>query len=114
VPGNIGKANTQGIETGLHGAYGRDIYWKVSYVYQDPRDGVPGSRLPYVPSHRATGRINYAPCKYVNLHAALLWTGPRPRSQGETRGEMPSYFTADLAVTFRNIYQEFRDTGGRA
>jgi outer membrane cobalamin receptor len=104
---NLGKANTQGIEAGIRGAYGNSLHWKLSYIYQDPRDGVTSKRLPYVPNHRATGSINYAPCKYVNLHADLLWTGPRMRSEGETRAEMPAYFTADVAITFRNFIRNF-------
>jgi iron complex outermembrane receptor protein len=100
---NIGKANTQGVETGIRGSHFGNLRWKLNYSYQDPRDEITNNRLPYVPAHRATGSINYAPCKYVNLHTDLLWTGPRPRAQGETRGDMSSYFTADLAITFRNF-----------
>lgn len=104
---NLGAADTQGIETGIRGAYGNSLHWRFSYVYQDPKDGITGSRLPYVPNHRATGSINYAPCKYVNLHTDLRWTGPRPRARGEARAEMPAYFTADFAITFRNFIKNF-------
>jgi outer membrane receptor for ferrienterochelin and colicin len=104
---NFGKADIQGVETGLRGAYGSSLAWKMSYVYQDPRDGVTNKRLPYVPSHRTTGSINFAPCRYVNLHADLLWTGPRPRADGESRSGMPAYFTADIAVTFKNLIRNF-------
>jgi iron complex outermembrane receptor protein len=104
---NIGKANVQGIETALRGSYGGKFTWRLSYVYQDPRDGITKDPLPYVPNHRINCSLNYAPLKYVNLHTDLLWTGPRPRAAGETRAEMPSYFTADLAVTFRNFIKNF-------
>jgi outer membrane receptor for ferrienterochelin and colicin len=102
---NIGKTETQGVEMGLNGAYGSDLYWKLNYAYQYPRDANTGQRLPYVPSHRASGSINYAPTKYVNLHSDVLWTGPRPRDKGDSRSEMPAYATVDLAVTLKNFFK---------
>ena len=102
---NIGKTTTQGIELGLSGAYGTDLYWKAAYAYQDPRDDITGRRLPYVPSQRASGSVNYALTKYANLHTDVLWTGPRPRAQGDTRPEAPAYTTVDLAVMLKNFYK---------
>jgi iron complex outermembrane receptor protein len=100
---NIGKARVQGVETGIRGSYFNGLSWKLSYAFQNPRDGMTNQLLPYVPQHRAKGSINYSLNRYVNLHTDLLWTGQRPRAQGDTRTEMPSYFTADLAVTFKNF-----------
>jgi iron complex outermembrane receptor protein len=100
---NIGKAITQGIEFGVNGSYESDIYWKLSYAWQDSCDGDTKKPLPYVPAQRAKASLNYALNKYVNLHTDLLWTGVRPRAEGDTRSQMPSYFTADMAVTFRNF-----------
>lgn len=104
VNANIGKSETQGVELGLNGAYGADLYWKLNYAYQDPRDANTDQRLPYVPSHRAGGSINYAATKYVNLHTDVLWTGPRPRDKGDSRPETPAYATVDLAMTLKNFY----------
>lgn len=104
VNANIGKSETQGVEMGLNGAYGPDLYWKLNYAWQDPRDANTDQKLPYVPSHRASGSINYAPVKYLNLHTDVLWTGPRPRPQGDNRPEMPDYTTVDLAMTLKNFY----------
>ncbi|GAM09078.1 iron-regulated outer membrane virulence protein [Geobacter sp. OR-1] len=103
VNANIGKSETQGVEMGLNGAYGANIYWKLAYAWQDPRDANTDQRLPYVPSHRASGIVNYALTKYLNLNTNVLWTGPRPRPQGDKRPEMPSYTTVDLAVTLKNL-----------
>jgi len=102
---NIGKTETQGVELGANGALGTDLYWKLSYIWQNPRDVGNNKRLPYVPSQRASGSINYALTKYLNLHTDLLWTGPRPRDTGDTRPEMPSYTTVDLTATFKNFYK---------
>ena len=105
VNANISKAETQGVEMGLSGAYGGDLHWKTTYAYQDPRNATTNTRLPYVPSQRASASINYSPVKYLNLHTDVLWTGPRPRDTGDSRPEMPSYTTVDLAVTLKNFYK---------
>lgn len=105
VNANVGKTETQGVELGLNGAYGSDLYWKLNYAWQDPRNAKTDRRLPYVPSHRASASVNYAPTKYVNLHTDLLWTGPRSRDTGDNRREMPDYTTVDLAVTLKNFFK---------
>ena len=103
VYANIGKNITQGGELGVNGSYEKDFYWKLSYAWQEPRDAITNKPLPYVPAQRAKASLNYALNKYINLHTDLLWTGVRPRVEGDTRAQMPSYFTADMAVTFRNF-----------
>lgn len=105
VNANIGKTETQGVELGCNGSVGAELYWKLNYTYQDPRDVSKNKRLPYVPSQRASGSINYALTKYLNLHTDLIWTGPRPRDTGDTRSQMPSYITMDLAATLKNFYR---------
>ena len=102
---NAGKSRTQGVEVGLNGAFDGDLYWKLTYAFQDPRDAITGRRLADVPSQRATGSVNYALTQYLNLHGDLLWTGPRPRAQGDSRPQMPSYTTVDLAVTLKNFFK---------
>lgn len=102
---NLHKSEIQGVEFGANGAYGADLYWKLSYAYQNPRDADTNQRLPYVPSQRASGSVNYALSKYVNLHSDVLWTGSRPRPQGDTRPDMPDYTTVDLAVTLKNFFK---------
>jgi len=102
---NIGNTVTQGIELGANGSISSALHWNVSYTYQDPRNADTERRLPYVPSQRATGSLNYAPTKYVNLHTDVLWTGTRPRDVGDTRPQMPAYATVDLATTFKNFFK---------
>jgi len=96
--GNAGKAVTQGVELGLHGALDL-LQWKTSYAWQDPRDDDTGRHLADVPSQRATASLNFALTRYLNLHGDLRWTGPRPRDTGDTRAEMPDYTTVDMALT---------------
>lgn len=105
VNANIGNSKTQGVETGINGDYGSDIRWKATYAWQDPRDADTDRRLPYVPSHRASGSIDYGLTKYLNLHGDLLWTGTRPRGAGDDRPKMPAYATVDLAATLKNVFK---------
>lgn len=109
---NLGTTETQGVEFGLNGGFAGKANWKASYVFQDPRDANSHGHLPYVPSHRGTASINYAPIKYVNLHSDLLWTGPRPRPAGDSRPEMPSYTTVDVAVTLKNFFESLEIQAG--
>lgn len=102
---NAGQATVQGVEVGLHGRALHALGWKTTYAYQDPRDGVTGQRLPYVPAHRATGSLNYGLNRYLELNSELHWTGSRPRAEGETRSEMPAYATVDVAATVRGFYK---------
>jgi iron complex outermembrane receptor protein len=104
VNANMGKSETQGIELGVSGAYGVDIYWKLAYAYQEPRDANANRRLPFVPSHRASGSINYALTRNLTLHTDLLWTGSRSRPAGDSRPDLPSYATVDLALTLKNFF----------
>jgi iron complex outermembrane receptor protein len=101
---NAGKAVTQGVEAGLHGAFDL-LQWKTTYAWQAPRDDLTKQRLAYVPTHRATASLSYALTRYLNLHSDLRWTGPRPRDTGDTRGEMPDYTTVDLALTAHNFLE---------
>ncbi len=108
---NGGKADIEGMEFMLTDQYSTDDYWKLSYTWQDPRDGDTDEKLPYVPSHLASGIINYGLTKHLNLHTDILWTGERPRSSGDTRDDMAPYTTVDLAVTAKNFYKTLQIQG---
>ncbi|MDD2851076.1 MAG: TonB-dependent receptor [Desulfuromonadaceae bacterium] len=105
VNANIGKSKTQGVELGFNGTITREFSWKTNYTYQDPRDDKTDKRLLYVPMHRASASLNYAPVKYLNLHTDVLWTGTRSRTDADTRSKMPSYTTVDLAVTLKRFFE---------
>jgi iron complex outermembrane receptor protein len=108
---NRGGAEIKGIEIGLTGNYMPSNYWKLSYIYQEPKDIVTKQRLPYVPSQRATASLNYALSRHINSHINVLWTGPRPRAAGDPRAKMPSYTTVDLAMVVKNIYKNLEIKG---
>jgi iron complex outermembrane receptor protein len=108
---NRGGAEVKGIEIGLTGNYMPSNYWKLSYIYQEPKDIVTKQRLPYVPSQRATASLNYALSRHINSHINVLWTGPRPRAAGDPRAKMPSYTTVNLAMVVKNIYKNLEIKG---
>lgn len=35
----------------------------------------------------------------------MLWTGKRPRPEGDTRGDSDAYTTVDLSLTAKNFYK---------
>jgi iron complex outermembrane receptor protein len=111
VNANIGNSKTQGVEMGVNGDYGADIRWKAAYAWQDPRDANTDRRLPYVPSHRASGSVECGLTKYLNLHGDLLWTGTRGRGPGDDRARMPAYATVDLAATLKNVFKTLEIQG---
>jgi iron complex outermembrane receptor protein len=102
---NLNKSETQGVEVSANGAIGDNCHWQLSYAYQDPRDTSTDQRLPFVPSQRALGSVNYALSKYVNLHTDVHWTGARSRPQGDIRPKMPHYATVDVTMTLKNLYK---------
>jgi iron complex outermembrane receptor protein len=102
---NKGRSRTQGVELGLNGPSGGELSWKAVWAFQKAEDDLTGERLPYVPATRASAGIDYAPVKYVNVHADVLWTGSRPRPAGDNRPKMPDYATVDLAATLKNFYR---------
>lgn len=102
---NVVSSVTKGVELGLNGYGMNNLQWKLAYTYQDPRNDLTGKRLPYVPSHRGSVSLNYGLTRNLNLHTDVLWTGSRPRSEGESRSEMPSFTTVDLALTVRRCWQ---------
>jgi iron complex outermembrane receptor protein len=105
VNANIGNSKTQGVEMGINGDYGAGIRWRAAYAWQDPRDANTDRRLPYVPSHRASGTVDFDVTNYLSLHGDLLWTGTRGRGPGDDRPRMPAYATVDLAATLKNVFE---------
>jgi len=100
---NAGRQKVEGVELALAGRYTVDNYWKLAYIYQDPREEITGARLPNVPYQRAAFSVNYGLTRDLILHTDILWTGKRPREAADPRPEMPAYATVDLAMIHRNF-----------
>lgn len=109
---NKGGAKIDGIELMVEGNYDNiNNYWKLTYTYQDPKDKDTNGKLPYVPYQRASVSVGYEINRYLNSHADVLWTGARSRAAGDTRDEMDSYTTVDLAFTAKNFYKNLEIIG---
>lgn len=108
---NKGGAEVHGVEFELTGNYTVANYWKLSYIYQEPKDSDTKQRLHSVPSQRAAASVNCGLSKYINSHVDILWMGPRPRASGDTRTKMPSYTTVDLALIAKEFYRNLEIKG---
>ncbi len=108
---NLGGAIIDGIEMVLSANYSHENYWKMTYFYQDPRDSDTGRRIAYVPSERASFSINHGLSQYLISHVDVLWTGKRPRAEGDARDRGASYTTVDIALTLKNIYKNLEIQG---
>lgn len=102
---NLGKAETQGVTTELTLRLYGDFFGLFSYTYQRPRDATSGTRLPYVPEQRASGRLTYAHPRFPAVHVDVLWTGSRPRAAGDTRSAISAFTTVDLTVTLFEFWR---------
>lgn len=45
--------------------------------------------------------------KYVNANLHTFFSGPRPREDGDTRRDMPSYALVDLTLIGKNFLNNF-------
>ena len=104
VYANAGSAEIQGVEVILSGNYTYRDFWKLTYTYQDPKDG-DGNSLPYVPKHRATASFNVGINEYLTAHADVLWTGSRPRHSVDPRSDLNSHTVVNMALTAGNFFR---------
>jgi iron complex outermembrane receptor protein len=102
---NLGKAETQGVATEVTLRLFGDFFGRLNYGYQRPRDSLSGARLPYVPQHRASGRLTYVRPGIAAAHVDVLWTGARPRETGDTRSAISAFTTVDVAVTVFEVWR---------
>ncbi|WP_207682497.1 TonB-dependent receptor plug domain-containing protein [Desulfonema magnum] len=102
---NLGGAEVSGIEVVLNGRYNQTDYWKVAYTWQDPKDKDTDKELPFVPTHRINFSANYGISNYLEIHTDVIWTGERPRPEGDTREDSDAYTTVDLALTAKNFFR---------
>jgi outer membrane cobalamin receptor len=108
---NLGDTEVKGLEFVVSGEFSAKNYWRLAYSYQKPEDTNSGLEVPYVPNHRATLSLNRELSRYLMGHVDFLWDGPRPRPQGDTRGDSDSYITVDLAFTVSNFYKNLEIRG---
>ena len=99
---NKGGARILGVEAELKADFGSDNYAYVNYTFQKAAD-TDRNRLPDVPVHKANLGVNVGFWKYANAHLNTVISGPRPREDGDTRADLPSYALVNLTVIGRNF-----------
>ncbi len=69
------------------------------------------NRIPDVPMHKANLGVNVGLWKYANAHLNTFISGPRPREDGDTRVDLPSYALVNLTLIGRNLIDNFEIRG---
>ncbi len=67
--------------------------------------------MPFAPIHKANLGVNVGFWKYANANLNTLISGPRPREDGDTRADLPSYALANLTFIGRNLIDNFEIRG---
>ena len=107
---NRGGARILGVEAELKADFGNDNYAYANYTFQKAAD-TERNRLPDVPVHKANLGVNVGFWKYANAHLNTVISGPRPREDGDTRADLPSYALANLTFIGRNLIDNFEIRG---
>ncbi len=100
-----------GVEAELRANFGNDNYAYANYTFQDAEDTRDRNRLPDVPIHKANFGINIGFWKYANANLHTFVSGPRPRENGDTRRDLPSYAVTDITIIGRNFMDNFEIRG---
>ncbi|MEE8190890.1 MAG: TonB-dependent receptor, partial [Candidatus Scalindua sediminis] len=103
---NKGGARILGVEAELKADFGNDNYAYANYTFQKAAD-TDRNRLPSVPVHKANLGVNVGFWKYANAHLNTVISGPRPREDGDTRADLPSYALVNLTFIGRNFTDNF-------
>jgi outer membrane receptor for ferrienterochelin and colicins len=104
---NSGGARAKGIEAEIRADFGKDSYAYANYTFQDAEETGNRNRLPDVPIHKANFGLNAGLSKYVNANIHTFLSGPRPRENGDTRRDMPSYALVDFTLIGKNFMDNF-------
>jgi iron complex outermembrane receptor protein len=107
---NRGGARILGVEAELKADFGSDNYAYANYAFQKAAD-TDRNRLPDVPVHKANLGVNVGFWKYANAHLNTVISGPRPREDGDTRADLPSYALVNLTLIGRNLIDNFEIRG---
>ncbi|MEE9604455.1 MAG: TonB-dependent receptor [Candidatus Scalindua sp.] len=69
------------------------------------------NRLPDAPVHKANFGVNMGLTKYANANLHTFLSGPRPRDDGDTRADLPSYALVNLTLIGKNFMDNFEIRG---
>jgi len=108
---NMGGARIKGIEAELKADWGNDNYAYANYTFQDAEETKDRNRLAFVPVHKANFGVNIGFWKYANANMNTFISGPRPREDGDTRRDLPSYSLTNLTLIGKNFIDNFEIRG---
>ncbi len=108
---NQGGARIKGVEAELKADWGNDNYTYANYTFQDAEETRNRNRLAFVPVHKANFGINLGFCKYANANMNTFVSGPRPREDGDTRRDLPSYTLSNFTVIGKNFIDNLEIKG---
>lgn len=108
---NSGGARIKGVEVELKADFGNNSYAYANYTYQDSEEARSRDRIPDVPIHKANFGVNLGLGKYVNANVHTFISGPRPRENGDTRGDLPSHTVVDMTFIGKNFMDNFEIRG---
>jgi iron complex outermembrane receptor protein len=108
---NSGGARIMGVEAELKADFGNDNYAYANYTFQKAEETRNRNRLPFAPEHKANFGVNVGFWKYANANLHTFVSGPRPREDGDTRRNLPSYALVDLTLIGKNFVDNFEIRG---
>ena len=108
---NQGGARIKGVEAELKADWGNDNYAYANYTFQDAEETRMRNRMAFVPVHKANFGINVGFWKYANANLNTFISGPRPREDGDTRRDLPSYTLSNFTVIGKNFINNFEIRG---
>ncbi|MBT6052538.1 MAG: TonB-dependent receptor [Candidatus Scalindua sp.] len=108
---NQGGARIKGIEAELKAEWENDNYAYANYTFQDAEETRMRNRMAFVPVHKANFGVNVGFWKYANANMNTFVSGPRPREDGDTRRDLPSYTLSNLTLIGKNFINNFEVRG---
>jgi len=103
VSSNAGKLETTGIEIDIDSRLRNGSSFDLNYTYQYPVNKENDSRAPDIPLHQANAAYNYRHSKTLNTYLGLQYRSSLGRISTDTRSDVPSTFTVDLAVNWQDF-----------
>ena len=108
---NQGGARIKGVEAELKAEWQNNNYAYANYTFQDAEDTRMRNRLAFVPVHKANFGINVGFWKYANANLNTFVSGPRPREDGDTRRDLPSYTLSNFTLIGKSFIDNFEIRG---
>ncbi len=108
--GNIGKLSVDGIEMEFSSRFTSGSIISFNYTFQNAVNELTDSRAPNVPRQKFNTSFNYRHSRFVNMYAGLNHRGELNRTEGDSRSDIGSHTTVDLALTIKGASDSWNVT----